>query len=91
MYFEHDALFREAGWDTAFFVMHHPQNVLSEWAGLRAAIRRMRDLPDSEVAAMGSGARRFVAERFTAELYRERMLDLYASLGVAVARQGTLN
>jgi glycosyltransferase involved in cell wall biosynthesis len=59
--------------------------------GLRAAIRRVRDLPSSEVAAMGAFARRFVAERFTAELYRERMLDLYASLGVAVERQGTLN
>jgi hypothetical protein len=36
-------------------------------------------------------ARRFVVERFTAEPYRERMLALYASLGVAVERQGTLN
>ena len=32
VYFEHDALFREIGWDTAFFAMHHPQNVPSEWA-----------------------------------------------------------
>lgn len=59
--------------------------------GLRAAIKRMRDLPTREVAAMGAGARRFVAERFTAELYRERMLDLYASLGVAVERHRTSN
>ena len=59
--------------------------------GLRAAIERMRDLPAGEVAAMGAGARRFVAERFTAELYRQRMLDLYASLGVAMERRGALN
>jgi glycosyltransferase involved in cell wall biosynthesis len=59
--------------------------------GLRAAMQRMRDLPDGEVAAMGAAARRLVAERFTAELYRERMLDLYASLGVAVERREALN
>lgn len=27
VYFEHDALFRELGWDTAFFAMEHPDNV----------------------------------------------------------------
>lgn len=54
--------------------------------GLKAAIERMRDLSDGAVAEMGQRARGFVAERFTAELYRERMLDLYASLGVRVAR-----
>lgn len=54
--------------------------------GLRAAVERMRELSDSVVAEMGQAARRFVAERFTAELYRERMLDLYASLGVRAAR-----
>ena len=59
--------------------------------GLRTAIKRMRDLPTGEVAAMGAGARRFVAERFTAELYRERMLGLYASLGVAVERHRASN
>jgi hypothetical protein len=91
VYFEHDALFREAGWDTAFFAMHRPRNVPGGWAGLQAAIRRMRDLPAREVAAMGAGAPRFVAERFTPELYCECMLDLHASLGVAVERRGTLN
>lgn len=50
--------------------------------GLREAIERMRDLADSAVAEMGHAARHYVTERFTAELYRERMLDLYASLGV---------
>ena len=91
VYFEHDALFREAGWDTAFFAMHHPGNVPGECAGLRTAIEQMRKLLSGEIAAMGAGARRFVAQRFTAELYRERMLDLYASLGVAVERQRTWN
>lgn len=33
VYFEHDALFRHAGWETAFFSMHHPMNLASEWDG----------------------------------------------------------
>jgi hypothetical protein len=32
--------------------------------------------------------RRIVADRFTAEIYRERMLDLYTPPGVAVGWQG---
>lgn len=31
VYFEHDSLFRSAGWDTAFFSMHHPMNLASDW------------------------------------------------------------
>lgn len=31
VYFEHDALFRSKGWDTAFFSMHHPRNEQSPW------------------------------------------------------------
>lgn len=32
VYFEHDALFRSIGWETAFFSMHHPENEPSEWS-----------------------------------------------------------
>ena len=53
---------------------------------LSVAIECMRDLPDSTVADMGHVARRFVVERFTAELYRDRMLGLYAALGVSTAQ-----
>lgn len=31
-YLEHDALFRELGWDTAVFAMHHPRNEPTEWS-----------------------------------------------------------
>lgn len=32
MYFEHDSLFADMGWDTAMFAMHHPLNVESRWS-----------------------------------------------------------
>ncbi|MEE9494418.1 MAG: glycosyltransferase [Gammaproteobacteria bacterium] len=32
VYFEHDQMFREHGWDTGFFSMHHPNNDPSEWS-----------------------------------------------------------
>jgi len=32
VYFDHDQLFRELGWDTAFFSMQHDKNVASEWS-----------------------------------------------------------
>ena len=32
VYFEHDALFRARGWDTAVMAMRHPQNVPSPWS-----------------------------------------------------------
>lgn len=32
VYFEHDALFQQLGWDTAMFAMHHPLNVESQWS-----------------------------------------------------------
>lgn len=32
VYFDHDALFRQAGWETAVFAMHHPQNEPSPWS-----------------------------------------------------------
>lgn len=32
MHLEHDALFREQGWETAVMSMHHPMNIGSEWS-----------------------------------------------------------
>lgn len=32
VFFDHDALFREAGWETAVFTMHHPKNEPSPWS-----------------------------------------------------------
>ena len=52
---------------------------------LAAALRRMSDLPDAQVAAMGSAGRDWIEKDFTAARYRERMLALYAELGVAGA------
>jgi len=31
VYLEHDKLFRDRGWEGAFFAMHHPQNQQSDW------------------------------------------------------------
>jgi glycosyltransferase involved in cell wall biosynthesis len=32
VFFDHDALFRDAGWDTAVFTMQHPKNEPSPWS-----------------------------------------------------------
>ena len=32
VYLEHEALFRNSGWETAFFAMHHEKNEPSEWS-----------------------------------------------------------
>lgn len=32
VFFEHDALFRDLGWDTAVMTMHHPKNIASPWS-----------------------------------------------------------
>lgn len=32
VFFDHDRLFRDAGWETAVFTMHHPQNEPSPWS-----------------------------------------------------------
>jgi glycosyltransferase involved in cell wall biosynthesis len=32
VYFEHDAMFRAAGWETAVMAMHHPRNESSRWS-----------------------------------------------------------
>lgn len=33
VFFEHDAMFRDAGWETAVMTMQHPQNEPSPWSG----------------------------------------------------------
>jgi len=32
VFFDHDRLFQDAGWETAVFTMHHPQNESSPWS-----------------------------------------------------------
>ena len=32
VFFDHDALFRKAGWETAVFTMQHPKNEPSPWS-----------------------------------------------------------
>jgi glycosyltransferase involved in cell wall biosynthesis len=32
VYFEHEAMFRALGWQTAHMAMHHPKNLTSEWS-----------------------------------------------------------
>jgi glycosyltransferase involved in cell wall biosynthesis len=51
---------------------------------LADALRRMADLPDEQVAAMGREGRRWMEADFTSARYVERVLALYAELGVAV-------
>lgn len=48
---------------------------------LARVLARMAALPSSERAAMGASGRRWVASEFSAAAYRDRTLDLYASLG----------
>ena len=52
---------------------------------LAARLRRYADLPDSAILEMGRSGRRWMVQDFTAERYRERLLDLYRGMGVAVA------
>lgn len=49
---------------------------------LAAAMRRFADMPDAEVVAMGSAGRAWVEQDFTAERYRDRILEVYRGLGV---------
>ena len=53
---------------------------------LAAALRKMAERPDSEVEAMGRCARDFVENAFSAERYRDRILQTYRELGVTDAR-----
>lgn len=47
---------------------------------LARVLTRMATLSSSERAAMGASGRRWIAGEFSAAAYRDRTLDLYASL-----------
>jgi glycosyltransferase involved in cell wall biosynthesis len=51
-------------------------------ASLTAALRGMTQRSDTQIQEMGRRARSWVEERFTAEEYRERILETYHELGV---------
>lgn len=50
---------------------------------LAEALSALRDLPDSAAAEMGEAGRRWMAREFTPARYRDRLLDLYRSAGLA--------
>jgi glycosyltransferase involved in cell wall biosynthesis len=50
-------------------------------AALAAAMRALTRMPDAAVEELGRTARRWIETGFTAELYRERVLDIYRELG----------
>ncbi len=54
--------------------------------GLRAALERVRDLPDASIASMGRAARALVERDFSRDRYVREMLELYASIGVQTPR-----
>jgi glycosyltransferase involved in cell wall biosynthesis len=51
-------------------------------AELAATLRRVADLPDAEVAAVGRAARRRVEHEFSPQRYLERIRGIYSRLGV---------
>jgi glycosyltransferase involved in cell wall biosynthesis len=51
---------------------------------LSQALRRIADLPDPEIEEMGRNACNWIKSEFTADLFRDRLLELYASLGASV-------
>jgi len=51
---------------------------------LAEQLRHFAALPDSTILAMGKTGRAWVEQDFTAERYRERLIDLYSSMGVSV-------
>lgn len=51
-------------------------------ASLTEKLRWIAAMPDAQVAEMGMAGRRWVAAEFSAELYRDRLIGLYAELGV---------
>jgi glycosyltransferase involved in cell wall biosynthesis len=52
---------------------------------LACALREMAELSDSTVRAMGAAGRAWMEAQYTPRMYRERLLGLYQSLGVASA------
>jgi glycosyltransferase involved in cell wall biosynthesis len=51
---------------------------------LAEQLRHFVALPDETILAMGKTGRAWVEQDFTAERYRERLIDLYSSMGVSV-------
>jgi len=49
---------------------------------LSTALRKMTDKTDSEIESMGKKGYQWVHAEFTSDLFRQRLLSLYASLGV---------
>ncbi len=49
---------------------------------LAAALRRIADMPDAQVAHRGRSGRQWVENEFTVECYLERLLALYGEFGV---------
>jgi glycosyltransferase involved in cell wall biosynthesis len=49
---------------------------------LATALRTLMDLPDSVIEAMGRVARAWVEQAFSRDMYRDRLLNTYAGLGV---------
>lgn len=49
---------------------------------LAAALRRIADMPDAQLAQMGRSGRAWVESEFTVERYLERLLALYSEFGV---------
>lgn len=56
-------------------------------AALADALRWMLEQPDGEIAQMGRRGRHWVETAFTAQLYRDRILETYREVGVRVPRQ----
>ena len=51
---------------------------------LAHALRKMNDEPDSRIEEMGRAGRAWVESKFTASLFRDRLINLYKSLGVHI-------
>jgi glycosyltransferase involved in cell wall biosynthesis len=49
---------------------------------LAEVMSRFAAYPDSQIVAMGQAGRVWMEQEYTAERYRDRMRDLYASMGV---------
>jgi glycosyltransferase involved in cell wall biosynthesis len=54
---------------------------------LAASLRSFMALPVATVEEMGRRGRRWVETEFTADLYRDRILDIYKELGVRISRE----
>jgi glycosyltransferase involved in cell wall biosynthesis len=48
------------------------------------ALRKLQDMPDTQISDMGRHARKLVEQQFSKELYLQRLLSVYADLGVRV-------